>query len=86
MATDDEKRDDLSSPVTASREDARLRKLFEDVRDLAVAALTEAYASPTLPEAKRFMEESYVLQKAAGVIDHIRKVKASGGQPVMETG
>ena len=79
IATDDEQSADLAASVAESREDARLRKLFEDVRDLAVAAMQRAYACHTHTGSRHHMKQSYILQEAAGVIDTISKSKASGG-------
>ena len=75
IATDDEQRDDLSSPVTASRELAMLRAAFAIVRDESVAAMTAAFDATTGHKKRHNMKWSYRLQEAAGVIDQIIRIK-----------
>ena len=82
MATDDEQRDDLSSPVAESRELAILREAFAIVRDEAVAAMTAAFDATTGHKKRHNMKLSHRLQEAAGVIDQIIRIKEqASGQP-----
>ena len=65
MATDDEQRDDLSSPVAESRELAMLREVLNSILSKAAAANTKATCSTIPAEKTRAFTEYMWTFKAA---------------------
>ncbi len=82
IATDDEKQDDLSSPVAESREDAILH-WFIQVMQVENLADTTCHEIADSPEEKSYYEgRCYAWKQSAKFLKTIvDKLKASDGQP-----